>query len=109
MGPRLSFTHVNQRRVGQPVNRHMLIAAGLAPAATIGLINALGGVVSGKKRRLDVTVRSHLRSTARTCCADPYRRVRLLYGTRADVDRPMVEETAPWAARGGGGGRAFVA
>src|ERR1700688_2110767 len=96
---RLGFADIDQRRISQPVDRHVLTAAGLAPTAAIPFINTLCGVESGKKRRLDVTVRAHLRGAAGARRTDPNRRMRLLNGTWPDVDRAIMEEAALVAER----------
>jgi len=71
-----------------------LTQSGLAPAAAIPFVNALGGVEPGEERRLDVAVRADLRGAAGARRADPDRRMRLLNRARPDIDRTMVEEAA---------------
>ena len=84
---RLGVADIDERGIGEPVDRHVLAAAGLAPAAAVGLVDALGGVEAGEERRLDVAVRADLRGAARARRADPDRRMRLLHRARPDVDR----------------------
>src|SRR6202034_2817491 len=62
-------------------------------------INAPSRLETGQKRRLNEAARADLRGAPRACGADPYGRMRLLQGTRPNVDASMMKETAFMAER----------
>ena len=86
VGAGFGLSDINQCGVGEPVYRHILATSGLAPAAPVGLVNALRRLETGEKCRLDVATSADLSGPARAGGADPHRRVRLLHWPRPNIN-----------------------
>ena len=74
-------------------------AAGLAPAGPVVVVDRNRVLVAGEERRLNVAVRADPCRAARSCRADPDRRMRLLVRPRPDIDVAVMEEAAFVAER----------
>ena len=92
----LRFCDIDERRVGEPVDRHLLAAAGLAPAAAIRVVDLPRGIEAREKGRLHEPLASDLLRAAGAGGADPDRRMRLLVRSRPDVDAAVLEKRPSW-------------
>ena len=96
---RLAGRAIDQRRIGEAVDRHIVAPTGLAPAPAIGLVDFGGALHACQEGRLHPSALAHAPRAARGRAADPDRRMGLLPGPRPDVDVAMVEE-APFMGEG---------
>ena len=85
---------IDQRGIGEAVDRHIAAAPGFAPAAPVAFIDALGRVEAGEEGRLNIAMGADLRCAAGAGGAHPNGRMRLLNRARPDVDGAMVKEAA---------------
>src|ERR1700745_1034800 len=88
----LTLGGIEQRRVGEPVDRHLVAAANVAPALAVGGVDRRRAAISGEERRLHIAARADARGAARRGRRYPDGRMRLLVRARPNVDVAVVKE-----------------